>query len=99
MVHAFCGLTHAEKITPPGLPSTCVHRRWIAHQELAEDELLFALEQKEGGEREGGDARRARPTRPVPVHRMQVPPEAVGDLLAVWDFVKVASPQVVFSLS
>ena len=30
-----------------------------------------------------------RPARPTPLHRMKVPAEAVGDLLAVWDFLKV----------
>lgn len=70
-------------------------------QELEEDEKLFAQERDDemGGQEQGagGEARKeggessivARPTRPIPVHRMQVPPESVGDLLMVWDFLKV----------
>lgn len=61
-----------------------------------EDEILFAKEKekrKEGGEgREREREKTGQVTckaRPIPVHRMQVAPEAVGDLLAVWDFLKV----------
>lgn len=74
---------------------------FLSLQELEEDEKLFAQERDDemGGQEQGagGEARKeggelsvvARPTRPIPVHRMQVPPESVGDLLMVWDFLKV----------
>ena len=60
-----------------------------------EDEKLFSQEAQNGGGESGqapeeaGSLAVTLPARPVPVHRMQVPPQAVGDLLMVWDFLKV----------
>lgn len=59
-------------------------------QSLVEDELLHAREEEEAQKAAVGVAAvKRRPPRPTPVHRLQVPPETVGDLLIVWDFLKV----------
>lgn len=56
-----------------------------------EDELLDALEEEERQEAEksGLKAPCHPPERPLAVARFKVPPEAVGDLLSVWDFLQV----------
>lgn len=60
-----------------------------------EDDILHAKEEQD--RQEGLDnAPPRRPDRLAPVHRMQVPAEAVGDLLAVWDFLKVHAYVVLF---
>lgn len=57
-------------------------------QERIEDEIVHAAKQREGKASVEGVPQQ-RPDRPAPLHRMQVPAGAVGDLLAVWDFLKV----------
>ena len=69
------------------------------NQDLVEDEVLHAEEEEfqaaaavaaaAAEEGETVEAVVPRPQRPVPVHRLQVPAETVGDLLTVWDFLKV----------